>query len=50
MTPNQTDSLNKGTLTLTSNIFSITSRGRIPIAVGHFHLMQLTKALIKKIK
>jgi hypothetical protein len=46
----QTDSLNKGTLTITSSIFQLANGGRIPIVEGTFSFDAIDKNTGQKIK
>jgi len=46
----QTDSLNKGTLTITSSIFQLANGGRIPIVEGTFSFEAIDKNTEQKIK
>jgi|GEM_PF-1690784 len=46
----QTDSLNKGTLTITSSIFQLANGGRIPIVKGTFSFDAIDKNTGQKIK
>ena len=46
----QTDSIHKGTLTITSRIFQLTNGGRIPIVEGTFSFDAIDKNTGQKIK
>lgn len=46
----QTDSLNKGTLTITSSIFQLANGGRIPVVKGTFSFDAIDKNTGQKIK